>query len=86
MHRTPEVANGILPARSAATAAITTTAAATASLCPRSGFVNGERPAADLFAIRGFDSRSHVLLRDLDECESLVADDSDFRYRTMRLE
>jgi hypothetical protein len=67
-----------LPAPAAATAVAAATAAAL-GLGP--GLVDGERSPTDFLAVRGLDSRSHIVSRDLDEREALVADDSDFGDR-----
>ena len=61
-------------------------AAAATSLALGTCFVNGEGATADLFAVRGIDSRLHVLLGDLYEPEALVADDPYFNYRAVGLE
>jgi hypothetical protein len=88
-----------LPASaSAAATATVTTAAATAAAAAAtetaaarpiglgSGFIHSESPAAQLFAISGIDSCLHVLLGNLYEPESLVADDSDLGDRAVGLE
>jgi hypothetical protein len=79
----------ILPASSAAsatTAAVTTATTAATTLGLGSCFINSEGPAADFFAVDGIDSSLHILLRNLDEAEALVADDSNFNDRAVRLE
>jgi len=74
-----------LPASTAAATATTVASATTAATAAGAlgsgpGLVDSESPAAEFLAIGGVDSRLHVLLRNLYECEALVADDSYFDY------